>query len=180
MFNLYQRFSILFKKEKVMKVHLYVLALLSLTIVRISPEYCIAQDSSKTPAVLKIVSGVVKELDAAWNARDAIRFSNVFTEDGSFQFPVDGVVMNGREEIKKYYAKLFPSLPHTVKHVTTIKDFHVISPDIIAVDIEVNIYGDSNADSSKVPLYHYLGMGLGVRSESAWHIRLGRVYQMVK
>jgi uncharacterized protein (TIGR02246 family) len=164
-----------------MKTHLYILVFLGLTIFMVSPDYCIAQDSSKTPAVMTIVSGVVKELDATWNARDAIRFSNVFTEDGSFQFPVDGVVMNGREEIKKYYAKLFPALPPMLKHVTAIKNINVISPDIIAVDIDVNIYGtDPKADSSRISLYHYLGMGLGVRTDSGWHIRLARVYQMAK
>lgn len=164
-----------------MKIHLYVLVLLGLTIVMISPDYCIAQDSSKASTNSMTVAVVVKELDAAWNARDPIRFSNVFTEDGSFQFPVEGVAMHGREEIKKYYTKLFPTLPPNLKHVTAIRDINVISPDILAVDIEVNIYGaDPKADSSRISLYHYLGMGLGVRTYSGWHIRLGRVYQMVK
>ena len=130
---------------------------------------------------MKLVAAVVKELDAAWNARDAIRFSNVFTEDGSFQFPVEGGAMCGREEIKKYYTKLFPILPPNLRHVTTARETNVISPDILAVDIEVNIYGtDAKSDSSQISLYHYLGMGLGVRTDSGWRIRLARVYQMVK
>jgi uncharacterized protein (TIGR02246 family) len=164
-----------------MKTHLFVSVLLSLAIFMVSPDSCIAQDTSKISADMKLVAAVVKELDAAWNARDAIRFSNVFTEDGNFQFPVEGVAMRGREEIKKYYTKLFPTLPPNLRHVTTTRETNKISPDILAVDIEVNIYGTvSKVDSSHISLYHYLGMGLGVRTDSGWRIRLARVYQMVK
>lgn len=69
-----------------------------------------AQIQAVSQADRAALGAVVQELDAARNARDAARFSAVFAEDGSLAFPVEGVALRGREEIRRHYATLFPAL----------------------------------------------------------------------
>ena len=127
------------------------------------------------------LAALVKELDAAWNGRDAARFSAVFAEDGNFQFPVEGIALRGREEIRTHYAKLFPTLPSDLRHVTTTGESNVIGPGILAVDIDVSILGtDPKTGTAQALLLHYRGLGLGVRTESGWRVRLARVYPAAK
>jgi len=140
-----------------------------------------SQTPSPTPPNRETIAAVVQELDAAWNAREPGRFSAVFSEDGSFGFPVEGIALRGRDEIRAHYAKLFPKMPSDLRHLTTIGNFEIINPDLVAVDFEVHILGtDPKTGSAQAPLLHYHGLGLGVRTDSGWRIRLARVYPVAK
>jgi len=139
------------------------------------------QAPSASPPSREAIAAVVQELDAAWNARESARFSAVFSKDGSFGFPVEGIALRGRDEIRGHYAKVFAKMPPDLRHVTTIRDFEVINPDLVAVDVEVGILGtDPKTGTTQTPLAHYRGLGLGVRMDSGWRIRLARVYQVAK
>jgi uncharacterized protein (TIGR02246 family) len=139
------------------------------------------QAPSPTPPNRDAIAAVVQELDAAWNAREPARFSAVFSEDGSFGFPVEGIALRGRDEIRGYYAKLFTKMPPDLRHLTTIGYFEIINPDLVAVDFEVDILGtDPKTGTTQAPLVHYHGLGLGVRKDSGWRIRLARVYPVAK
>ena len=139
------------------------------------------QTSSTSPPNREAIAAVLQELDSAWNARDAARFSAVFSQDGSFGFPGAGITLRGHEQIRGYYDKLFAKMPSDLRHVTTMRDFEVVNPDCVAVEVQVEILGtDPKTGVTQVPLAHYGGMGLGVRTESGWRIRLARVYQVAK
>ena len=164
-----------------MQMRVYCPVLVSLAMLVASLFALGAQVASTTPADREALAAVVQELDAAWNARDAARFSAVFAEEGNFQFPVEGVALHGRKEIRRHYAKQFTTLPPGVRHVTTTGESDVIGPGILAVDFEVDILGtDSGASTARTPVVHYHGLGLGVRTESGWRIRLARVYPVPK
>ena len=140
-----------------------------------------AQVLSMASADRDALAALVQELDAAWNARDAVRFSAVFAEDGSFQFPVEGLALRGREDIGRHYAQQFASLPPELRHVTTTRESDVIGPGLVAVDFEVEILGtDPNTGAAQTPIAHYRGLGIGVHSDSGWHIRVARVYSVPK
>lgn len=62
---------------------------------------------SASPPTRETIITVLHELDSAWNARDAARFSAVFSQDGSFGFPVEGITLRRHDEIKGYYDKLY-------------------------------------------------------------------------
>ena len=139
------------------------------------------QTSRISPPNREAIAAVVQELDAAWNSRDAARFSAVFSPDGSFGFPAEGITLRGHEQIRGYYNKLFAQMPSDLRHVTTIRDFEVINPDWVAVEVQVEILGtDPKTGATQTPLIHYGGMGLGVRTDSGWRIRLARVYKVAK
>jgi uncharacterized protein (TIGR02246 family) len=163
-----------------MKTHLYVLVLLSLAIFLVSHNSCTAQDSSKILANQKALAALVQELDSAYNAQDAARFSAVFAEDANFQFSVEGLTLYGRDEIKQHFAKQFTTLP-PMRHVTTTGKTVVITPEILAVDIQVDILSvDPKTGLAQNLLVHYNGLGIGIRTDLGWRIRLVRLYRMVK
>lgn len=66
------------------------------------------QAPSPTPPNREAIAAVVQELDAAWNAREPARFSAVFSEDGSFGFPVEGIALRGRDEIRGALRQTIP------------------------------------------------------------------------
>jgi len=102
----------------------------------------------------------VQELDAAWNARDAVRFSAVFAEEGNFQFPVEGVALRGRDEIQAHYANLFATFPPDLRHVTTTgkRTSLVRHP---AVDFEVSILGTDPRPARRRLLLSTTAVGSG-------------------
>ncbi len=124
---------------------------------------------------------VAQEVDAAWNARDAARFSRVFTEDASFAFPIEGTFLRGREEIRLHYAKQFPTFPPDWRHVYKPGPPDLIGPNISATDGEVDIVGtDPKTGKPNTVLRHYRSFSLAVRTESGWRIRVARVYSVPK
>lgn len=146
-----------------------------------SPNPAGMQAQSATSADWEAATAVLRELDAAYDARDAARFSALFVQEASFEFPVEGTKMRGRDEIRRVFAERFQTLAPEIRHVTTIRAVDVILPGLLAVDIEVDIVGtDPKTGNTRTPLFHYSGVGLGVRTDSQWHIRLARVYRMTK
>jgi uncharacterized protein (TIGR02246 family) len=137
------------------------------------------QAPSVKPADRKALAALVHELDAAYNAQDAARFSAVFAEDGNFQFPVEAIVMCGREEIRKHFARQFATSP-PVRHVTTTGDLAFIGPGVLAVDIQVDILAIDAKTGAAQTLFHYGGLGLGTREGSEWRIRLVRLFPITK
>jgi len=164
-----------------MQMRLYCPVFLGLATLVATPNARGPQVPSTTSADREALASVVQELDAAWNARDAARFSAVFAEEGNFQFPVEGIALRGRDEIRRHYARQFATSPPDLRHVTTTGESDVIGPGIMAVDFEVDIFGtDSKTGTAQTRLVHYHGLGLGVRTDSGWRIRLARVYPVVK
>ena len=158
-----------------MHIRLFCQVLLSLATLVASFNACRAQVPGATPADREALSAVVQELDASYDAQDAARFSAVFAEDANFQFPVEGTVMHGRDEIRQHFAGQFATHP-PLRHVTTTGEIDVISPGILAVDIHVNILAIDPRTGAAKTLFHYDGLGLGIRTDSGWRIRLVRLY----
>jgi len=157
------------------------LVLLGLAMFAASPDARGGQVPSASSADREAAATIVQELDAAWNARDAARFSAVFAPEGDFQFPVEGIALHGRDEIRRHYARQFPTFPPDLRHQTTIGETEAVVPGVVAVDFDVDILGtDPKTGKTHTPLIHYRGFGLGMRTDSGWRIRLARVYPVVK
>ena len=164
-----------------MRTRVYCSFILALAVLAACLSAFGADVPSTTATDQDAVAAVVKELDAAWNARDAARFSAVFSEDGNFQFPVEGISLRGRDAIQNHYGKLFTTLPPDLRHVTTAGELNVIGPSLLAVDIDVRILGpDPKTGTAQALLSHYRGLGIGVRTDSGWRVRLARVYLAAK
>jgi uncharacterized protein (TIGR02246 family) len=163
-----------------MKAHLYMWICLSFAVVVIFHDSCSAQDVSKMSTDQKALAALVQELDSAYNVQDAGRFSALFADDADFQFAVEGLALRGRDEIKHHFARQFATLP-PMRHVTTTGTIDAITPGILAVDIQVDILAvDPKTRSVQTLLVHYNGMGIGVRTDLGWRIRLVRLYRVAK
>jgi uncharacterized protein (TIGR02246 family) len=161
-----------------MNMRLCVLGSLGLVLSLLSHDFSIAQETGTTPADQKALAVLVHELDSAYNVRDAARFSALFAEDADFEFVVEGLTMRGRDQIRQHFAKQFSTRP-LMRHVTTTGTTDAITPGILAVDMQVDILAvDPKANSSQTLLVHYSGVGLGIRTDSGWRIRLVRLYRM--
>jgi uncharacterized protein (TIGR02246 family) len=158
-----------------MRMRIYYLALLILATLVATLNVSGQGILSTTSADREALAAVVQEVDAAYNAQDAARFSAVFAEDASFQFPVEGVVLRGRSEIRQHFAKQFATNP-PLRHVTTTGAMDVIGPGIMAVDIQVDIQAIDSKTGTAQTLVHYNGMGLGIKADSGWRIRLVRLF----
>jgi uncharacterized protein (TIGR02246 family) len=130
---------------------------------------------NSTAADREALAAVVQELDAAYSAQDAARFGALFAEDGNFQFPSEGIVLRGRNEIRQHFAGQFATHP-PLRHVTTTGEIDIIGPGILAVDIQVDIQSIDSKTGAAQTLFHYEGLSLGIQTDSGWRIRLVRLY----
>jgi uncharacterized protein (TIGR02246 family) len=163
-----------------MKPHLHVLGCLSFVFSLLFHNPCHAQDSGQSSADQKALATLVRDLDSAYNVRDAVRFAGLFAEDADFQFVIEGLVLRGREQIKQHFAKQFAARPD-LRHVTTTGTTDAITSGLLAVDMQVDILSvDLKNSVVQTLLAHYNGLGLGIRTDLGWRIRLVRLYRVAK
>jgi uncharacterized protein (TIGR02246 family) len=167
-------------EDEFMIMRLYLRVFLGPALLSASLIACRPHVSRTTSADREAAVAVIQEIDAAYNAQDAARFSAVFAEDGNFLFPVEGTALHGRDEIRRHFARQFATLP-PMRHVTKAGEIDVIAPGLLAVDIQVDILSaDPKSGTAQTLLFHYNGVSLGVRTNSGWRIRLVRLYPTVK
>ena len=95
----------------------------------------------------RMAEALVGAFDKAWNDRDHEALEAFFTEDADFQFYY-GLLVRGRERIKKYYRdKVFPYLPKGLRHITRSYKIRVLTDEVLIADgrvdlVEVNEEGE--------------------------------------
>jgi uncharacterized protein (TIGR02246 family) len=124
------------------------------------------------------VRSVWSTLDARWNERDAEGFSGVFSEDVSFKFVDQDQSLESREIVRQHFAERFPGFAPDIRHLTTIRDVRSLTPDIRAVDGNVEILRDDPHDAKPVPLKTFAIFAVMVRQAERWSIRMIRIYEL--
>lgn len=156
-------------------------AILAIAALATLPGRALAQDA--TPGQPSAVDATQAApwglLDAAWNARDATRFSDLFTEGASFAFVDRGQVFAGRASLQRHFAEQFPRFPPGLRHVTRVLDTRPVAPGVAAVDGRVEIL-DVGTDGSAEPklLRRFSIFALTVLEDDAWRIDLMRIHQL--
>lgn len=123
------------------------------------------------------VRGVWTALDARWNERDATRFSEVFTDDVSFEFVDRGESLEGRAVVREHFGARFPDFAPGLRHLTTVREITGIAPDVVAVDGKVEILRES-PDAEPSLLRTFAIFAVMTRDAGAWGIRMIRIYQL--
>jgi uncharacterized protein (TIGR02246 family) len=163
-----------------MRTPLCIFGLLCLALSFLLHSSSLAQPSGGNQEALKALAAIVKDLDSAYNVRDVEKFCALFAEDAEFQFVVEGEAFHGRDQIRQHFAKQF-AIGRPLRHVTTTRGTDPIAPGVLAVDLQVEIFViDPQASGAQTLLAHYDGMGIGVRGDAGWHIRLVRLYRAAK
>lgn len=119
------------------------------------------------------------QVDAAWNARDAERFSRLFADDVSFRFVQRGQSLDGRTTIFEHFHEGFPSYAPDLRHRTRISTVHAIAPGVFTADGQVEILrlaAGGNAAPTVLRTFAIFAVMSG--KEEDWIIRALRIYQL--
>jgi uncharacterized protein (TIGR02246 family) len=121
------------------------------------------------------VREVLVLLDASWNARDADRFSQAFSDDGSLGFPDRGLTLDGRARIRTYFTEQFPGFASDIRHQTRVHSVRDIASGLVAVDGEVEIH---RVGASPEILRRFAVAAVAARTDDGWRIRLLRAVRL--
>jgi uncharacterized protein (TIGR02246 family) len=142
---------------------------------------CIASAQSNPPSVVSASDAAARSfwsaLDATWNARDAHRFSQFFTEDGSFRFTDSGLSLDGRTTIYEFFVKQFSRQAPELRHVTHIRETRVIAAGVVAVDAHIEV-GKAPRNGTPSVARSFAAFALMQESSEAWKLRVLRVHQL--
>ena len=155
-----------------MKSHWMVLAFLGFSLAAAMPGE--TQKPKKDQAAeIAAVQEVRKNLDAAYDRRDAAAFSDLFLEDGDFQWH-SGALLKDREEIRQYFTNSFKSMPADYRHITEFQRIRFLGPDIAIGDGTVVIARDGAAADEK-PYMKVLMTCVGRKVRGQWRIAAVRL-----
>ena len=127
------------------------------------------------------VKGFWSTLDAIWNARDAGRFSELFTTDASFTFVDSGLSLDARGPIHDFFVTQFSKQSPELRHETRVRESHAFGPDVLAIDAVIEISrSQPEPRSSATVLQTFAAFAVMTRSADQLQIRLLRVYRLPK
>ena len=125
------------------------------------------------------VRSIWSTLDAMWNARDAERFSALFTVDSSFGFVDRGQSLESRATIRQHFAGQFAKLAPDLLHRTSVHQVRVIADDVITADGKVEILRDGSGKSPEpAVLKTFAILAVMLQTTEGWRIRVLRVYEL--
>ena len=102
------------------------------------------------PGLEEASAELVSRFDAAWNNRDPEALASFFTEDADFQFYY-GILVRGREKIKRYYRdKVFPYLEENLIHITRKYKVREISDGVVIGDGRVDLVIVENGEEKEI------------------------------
>lgn len=124
------------------------------------------------------VEALWSKLDSIWNARDAERFSDLFTEDGSFALVERGQSFETRSAIYRRFVEQFRSQRPELRHTTRLRRFHPVAPDIVVVDGIVEVSSADSEGTAPTLVRRLAITAVMVCASEAWRIRLVRAYPL--
>jgi uncharacterized protein (TIGR02246 family) len=142
-----------------------------------TPVPAAARDGESTdgPAVRALWS----TLDQSWNARDAERFGQLFTEDASFGFVDRGQSLESRATIHEHFTEQFRVSSPELRHRTRVHDVRPVSPDVVAMDGTVEILRSEPGPGERHSVLRTFAIfAVMLRADDNWNIRALRVYQL--
>jgi uncharacterized protein (TIGR02246 family) len=122
----------------------------------------------KQSADIAAIKQVSSNLDAAYNRRDAVAFSEIFLEDADFQWHT-GDLLKNRKEIEQYFTNSFMSMPADYRHITTFQRIRFLGHDFVIGDGTVVIAREGAAENDK-PYLRVLFTCLGKKVKGQWRI----------
>lgn len=119
------------------------------------------------------------QVDAAWNARDAERFSRLFAEDVTFRFVQRRQSLDGRTTILEHFTERFPRFAPDLRHRTRISTVDAVAPGVFTADGKVEIQrhaGDGGAAPTVLRTFAIFAVMSG--KDENWSIRSLRIYEL--
>jgi uncharacterized protein (TIGR02246 family) len=121
---------------------------------------------------------VWRTLDETWNARDAERFSRLFTPAGSFRFIDRGEVLAGAAAVRQSFAARFPTFDPAIRHQTRVQDVRLVSPVVGTVDGTVEILRLAPGGPQADVVSRFAIFAVMTHTPEGWRIHELRAYEL--
>ena len=127
----------------------------------------------KQSADIAAIQQVRADLDAAYDKRDAVAFSELFFADADFQWHT-GDLLKDRNEIQQHFANSFKIMPPDYRHITTFERIRFIKPDVAIGDGTV-VIAREGAPQNEKPYLKVLLTCVGKKEKGQWRISAVRL-----
>ncbi|MBN8740635.1 MAG: hypothetical protein BGP24_15110 [Lysobacterales bacterium 69-70] len=120
---------------------------------------------------------VAADLDAVWDAGDTAAVAAFYAADGSLR--MDGrAFVQGRDAIRRYFDETMARRPAGARHVTTVQNIDMLTPDLAFVDTHARIERERTPGERDV-LADFHNQTVAVRADGTWRFRIVRSERMV-
>lgn len=154
-------------------------AVLAVVLVSLASAPGASPAGEAAPSAAERVAALWAAVDAAWNERDAEKFTSLFTNAASFRFVDRRDSLEGRVAILERFSKQFPETPPNLRHHTVVRDVRQVSNDVVTMDGTVEIVRrapGTGAEQTVIRSFAIFAMMLpGI---DGWRISVLRIYQM--
>jgi uncharacterized protein (TIGR02246 family) len=118
-------------------------------------------------------------LDDAWNARDAAKFTQLFTDDASLRFVDRDYSLEGRAALLRHFTDQFARQTSDLRHASSLRDARLIASDLIGVDADIAILRlDADAGSEPAIVRRFEVFALMSQSADGWRFQMLRAYRL--
>lgn len=117
---------------------------------------------------------VAAAADARWNAADAIGLADAFTDDATLVL-YPNARASGRDAIRDYFARAFERRPAKLRHVTTLGEITMLTPDVALADGHVRLERQQD-DGSWVLVRYFVNHNVAVREAAGWKLDAVRAH----
>jgi uncharacterized protein (TIGR02246 family) len=118
-------------------------------------------------------------LDDAWNAHDAERFTELFTDDGSLRFVDRDSSLEGNADILRHFTDQFARQAPDLRHASSVRDARHIASGLIGVDADIAILRlDAGDQSAPATVRRFEVFALMKHSADGWRFQVLRAYRL--
>src|SRR5690606_14491151 len=132
-----------------------------------------------SPFVRRAICAVWANVDDAWDARDAQRFSRLFTDDVSLGFVQRDLLLEGRRAVHEHFRKQLSSLAPDLRQRTQISGIRAVATGALTVDGKVEILGHGvGGDRLPAVLKTFSIFAVMSGNDEDWSSRTLRIYEL--
>jgi uncharacterized protein (TIGR02246 family) len=124
----------------------------------------------------EIAADLCKQMDDAWNARDASAMAALFEPQGVFVL-YTGLALRSPEAIEAFWSRrIFPETPAGYRHLSSAELARGVDEDVIVAEGTLVIHDVTATDPDERVRVETKVLGVLVRRENAWRISLVQLW----
>lgn len=113
--------------------------------------------------------------DEAWNQKDAVALSRLFTEDAHNWMVGSEMNLRDREEIAAFFTANFEQRGPGLRHRTVVKELQLVASGVVVADGEVFVERVAEGQAPVV-LRRFTMSSVAVNGPEGWRLRIDRVH----
>ena len=117
------------------------------------------------------IQKVVIDFEKAFNAKDAKKTAQFWTEDGEF-VTYQGKLLHGHQEVEDYFQNTFIQFYQTANNKLFTPTVKFLKPNIAAVDVKWEITGRTDADGNILPTMKGIMVWTMSKKKRRWLIKI--------